>query len=127
MLLIIVFVNKLHKIHTSIIILNYYKKNPQSVICRSRKWHSLNASAQPCQTQTDPAKSSLRISVKLGLAQQTILCTVIFFFYTCHLCLFYVVFVCAMPQVIHGAHANSISCHHVAYLFPFFAHSASDL
>ena len=87
----------------------------------------MNASAQPYQTQPGPAKSSLRTSVKLGLAQQAILWPVIFFFYTCRLCLFYVVFVCAMPQVIHGAHAYSISCHHVTYLFPFFAHSASDL
>jgi hypothetical protein len=41
--------------------------------------------------------------------------------------LFLNTFVCAMAQVIHGEHAYSISCHHVTYLFPFFAHSASDL
>jgi hypothetical protein len=45
-------------------------KNPQSVICRSL----------PCQTQPDLAKSSLCISVKIGLAQQTILCPAIFSF-----------------------------------------------
>jgi hypothetical protein len=32
------------------IIREAFRKNPQSEICRSRKWHSLNASAQPCQT-----------------------------------------------------------------------------
>ena len=37
-------------------------------------------SAQPCQTQPGPAKSSLRTSVKLGLAQQAILWPVIFFY-----------------------------------------------
>ena len=51
-----------------------------------------------------------------------------FTLYTCCLCLFYVVFLCAMPQVIfNGVHANSISCLNVTYLFSFFAHSVSDL
>ena len=74
-------------------------------------------------TQLSPAKLNLaqQSPVKLSLAQQAILCPVIFFSSTP------VVFVCAMPQVIHGAHAYSISCHHVTYPFPFFAHSASDL
>ena len=29
--------------------INIKIKNPQSIICRSCKWHSLNASTQPCQ------------------------------------------------------------------------------
>ena len=62
--------------------------------------------------QLSPAKNNLTQSttlwstpVKLDLAQQTILTPVIFFsFYTCHLCLVYVIFVWAMPQVIHSFH-----------------------
>ena len=34
-------------------------KNPQSVICRSQEWHSLDASAQPCKKQPDPLQVSV--------------------------------------------------------------------
>ena len=42
-------------------LMDRFSKNPQSVICRSQDWHSLDASAPPCQTHPDPAKSNLNL------------------------------------------------------------------
>ena len=53
-------------------------KNPQ----RSREWHSLDASAQPCQNNLIQQNPTY---VKLGLAQQIILSPVIFLLLLLHL------------------------------------------
>ena len=98
------------------------KKNPQSVLCWSQEWHSLDASAQPCQKQpdliyvsllSDPPQSSQIWRNKQFLVQSS------FCFYTYRLCM--------CNAASDSLMVRSISCHNVTYLFPFFAHSASDL